>query len=670
MWTIALASVLLCAMAESTLAESAVHPCRRQCVSGEVMTCHYNFTLEWYRTLNKACYDCPFNVTDCYREECIAGDGKVRLVLAVNRQVPGPAIEVCEGDMVEVRVTNMLEDGLSTSIHWHGQHVFREAYFDGVGQVTQCNIQHQETFVYKFHAGPEGTHWYHAHTGMQLADGAFGPVIVRQPAGHDLNDNLYDQDLSEHVMMVYNWHPVLSMEYYLNLMYAYDPFSPQSVMVNGRARHYNVTNSRRFFDSNLTHAQTPPEVVHVRKGERYRLRFISASPACPLQVSVDQHQLTVISVDGMPVVPRVLDAFIIHPGERYDVVLNAQGAVTNYWLRVLGLGDCEGPKANGMAVVRYEGAGQEDPPGDPSLQRDGILLNPILYDGNRPEYGFNRTKILTDDLRYILKTNYTDEQVDVKYFIGMDFNNNDNTKYNNKDLYPVQSLKPQMFHATPVMDNITFITPPVPPISQREDVDEAWFCNRSTLQNPEACLTEDLCMCVHVIHVPLDKVVELIVFHEGRFFAELGHNMHLHGHSFRLLGLEKLGESLNRTYVEDLDRLGQLKRNFLSPSVRDTVNVPDGGYVVLRFLANNPGLWFFHCHTDSHLQQGMALLIKVGELSDLPPVPADFPRCGGMGYSNANRRQPTRTCPVNSAGGGPQVSVLLLSVLCVMLGMF
>ena len=56
-------------------------------------------------------------------------------------------VKVCEGDEVEVAVTNLLEDGLTTSIHWHGQHVFKTPYFDGVGQITQCNIQYLERFV-------------------------------------------------------------------------------------------------------------------------------------------------------------------------------------------------------------------------------------------------------------------------------------------------------------------------------------------------------------------------------------------------------------------------------------------------------------------------------------------------------------------------------------------
>ena len=58
------------------------------------MSCEYNFTVEWYLTLSKACWNCPFNLTDCFRPQCVSGDGHRRPVITVNRQIPGPAIEV------------------------------------------------------------------------------------------------------------------------------------------------------------------------------------------------------------------------------------------------------------------------------------------------------------------------------------------------------------------------------------------------------------------------------------------------------------------------------------------------------------------------------------------------------------------------------------------------
>lgn len=35
-----------------------------------------------------------------------------------------------------------------------------------------------------------------------------------------------------------------------------------------------------------------------------------------------------------------------------------------------------------------------------------------------------------------------------------------------------------------------------------------------------------------------------------------------------------------------------------------------------------------HCHIDFHVELGMALLIKVGEESEMKPPPKNFPKCG------------------------------------------
>ena len=50
--------------------------------------------MEAYHTLSKACFDCPFNQTDCFRPHCVPADGFEKSILTVNRMIPGPAIQV------------------------------------------------------------------------------------------------------------------------------------------------------------------------------------------------------------------------------------------------------------------------------------------------------------------------------------------------------------------------------------------------------------------------------------------------------------------------------------------------------------------------------------------------------------------------------------------------
>ena len=39
-----------------------------------------------------------------------------------------------------------------------------------------------------------------------------------------------------------------------------------------------------------------------------------------------------------------------------------------------------------------------------------------------------------------------------------------------------------------------------------------------------------------------------------------------------------------------MEEEGKLKRNFDHPPIKDTVTVPDGGYTIIRFVADNPGM--------------------------------------------------------------------------------
>lgn len=84
--------------------------------------------------------------------QCIQTDGVERGVLSVNRMIPGPSIQVCEGDKVVIDVSNKME-GMELTIHWHGVLQKGSQYYDGVPFVTQCPINQYETFRYNLMRG-------------------------------------------------------------------------------------------------------------------------------------------------------------------------------------------------------------------------------------------------------------------------------------------------------------------------------------------------------------------------------------------------------------------------------------------------------------------------------------------------------------------------------------
>jgi len=104
-----------------------------------------------------------------------------------NGQSPGPTIECVEGDRVRIFVTNRLPE--HTTIHWHG--ILLPCGMDGVGGLTQPQIQPGKTFVYEFEMKKSGTFMYHPHADemVQMAMGMMGFLIV-----HPRNPNFMKVD--------------------------------------------------------------------------------------------------------------------------------------------------------------------------------------------------------------------------------------------------------------------------------------------------------------------------------------------------------------------------------------------------------------------------------------------------------------------------------------------
>lgn len=102
-------------------------------------------------------------------------------VFAYNGRVPGPTLEVHEGDSVIVHFTNQLTE--PTTIHWHGIHL--PAIMDG-SPLYPIPAGGRFDYAFRVGAGTAGTYWYHPHpdarSGYQVAMGLFGALIVRAAA--------------------------------------------------------------------------------------------------------------------------------------------------------------------------------------------------------------------------------------------------------------------------------------------------------------------------------------------------------------------------------------------------------------------------------------------------------------------------------------------------------
>lgn len=258
-------------------------------------------------------------------------DGKTSHAVTINGTVPGPLIRLKEGQTVRLSVTNTLDE--ETSIHWHGLLV--PFQMDGVPGVSFPGIPPGETFVYEFPIKQSGTYWYHSHSGLQEAEGHYGPIVI-EPAGPD--PVAYDR---EHVIVLSDFsfmHPHLIFK---RLKQQGGVFNYQKQTLSSLLAGKDQTlNERREWAKML---MDPTDISDVTgavmtflvnghgpadnwtglfvPGERVRLRFINTAAQMMFNVRIPGLQMTVVAADGQTVRPVEVDEFQIGNAETYDVIV-------------------------------------------------------------------------------------------------------------------------------------------------------------------------------------------------------------------------------------------------------------------------------------------------------------------------------------------------------------
>ena len=206
--------------------------------------------------------------------------------VAYNGQVPGPWIDVEVGDDVLIRVINGLEDEYTT-LHPHG--IFMHAFeVDGVGMISMDPIAPGDSYDMEFTPQETSVGMYHGHDNgvYQVINGAFGAFTVGEIPLPEQADNVVAEE----------------------------------VMVLNDAGEIGLTLNAKSFPA------TQPYVL--TQGEQMILHFYNEGlTAHPMHLH--NNAMMVVAKDGYPLaVPIVMDTVNVAPGERYSVVVFAEGPGT------------------------------------------------------------------------------------------------------------------------------------------------------------------------------------------------------------------------------------------------------------------------------------------------------------------------------------------------------
>lgn len=217
---------------------------------------------------------------------------------AYNRQVPGPRLQITEGDRVRINFHNALPE--STTVHWHGLIVPND--MDGPAEVTQPPVRPGESYTYEFTVGQAGTYFYHSHDhpDRQQGVGLYGALLIapRDSRTESRVDHDVTIQLQEWLKREWLTYPAMLMEGGL----------PNYFTINGKA--YPST-----------------EVIRMKVGETVKLRFIGSSNNFIHPMHVHGGPFDVIALDGEELAEQAryrADTINVGPGQRYDVIWTAR----------------------------------------------------------------------------------------------------------------------------------------------------------------------------------------------------------------------------------------------------------------------------------------------------------------------------------------------------------
>ncbi|KAL1332602.1 hypothetical protein HN51_061382 [Arachis hypogaea] len=511
-------------------------------------------------------------------------------IVTVNGKFPGPTIYAREDDTLLVKVVNHVKYNLT--IHWHGVKQLRTGWADGPAYITQCPIEPGQAYVYKFTlTGQRGTLWWHAHI-LWLRATVHGALVILPKLGVPYP---FPKPNREQVIILSEWWKS-DTEAIINeaLKSGLAPNVSDAHTINGNVGPIQGCSSK----AGLT--------VKVKAGESYLLRIINGALNEELFFKVAGHKLTVVEVDATYIKPFNTNTIVIAPGQTTNVLLKANHKTGNFLLAASPFMDAPIPVDNRTAIA--------------TLHYQGTLASTVTTVASLPPT--NATAVstaFTESLRSLNSKEYP-ARVPLKidhnllFTVGL-------------GIAPCATC----INGTRLVadiNNVTFVMPKISLLQAKFFNIKGVFtddfpANPPALFNFTGSQVTNLRTTkgTRVYRVGYNSTVQLVLQDTGMITPE-NHPIHLHGFNFFVVGKGKGNFNPNKDTK---------KFNLVDPVERNTVGVPSGGWVAIRFRADNPGVWFMHCHLEIHTTWGLKMAFVVdngkGPNESLLPPPSDLPKC-------------------------------------------
>ncbi|CBI40575.3 unnamed protein product, partial [Vitis vinifera] len=518
-------------------------------------------------------------------------------IVTINGMFPGPVVYAQEDDRVIVKVTN--ETPYNTTIHWHGIRQRLSCWSDGPSYITQCPIQAGQTFTYEFTiVKQKGTLLWHAHVSW-LRGTVYGAIVVYPKTG-----------VPYPFKYPYEEHIILLGEYWLKDLVQLER---QVLASGGGPPPANAFTINGHPGPNYNCSKNDVYKIDVVPGKTYLLRVINAGLNMENFFAIAHHKLTIVEVDAEYTKPFTTDRVMLGPGQTINVLVTTDQPIGKYSMAMGAYMSAKGVKFQNISAIAY-------------FQYLGAVPNSIALPAQLPSFNDNlAVKTVMDGLRSLNPVNVSKEiDTNLFYTIGLNVQKcRSKTPKNN-----CQATNNGVLAAS--MNNISFIRPNISLLEAyykkingyyTEDFPDVPLKFYDFVNGAPNNIPND----TQALNGTRTKVLEYgtrvqVILQDTGTVSTENHPIHLHGFSFYVVGYG------TGNYDPQTANF-----NLVDPPYMNTIGVPVGGWAAIRFVADNPGVWFMHCHLEIHLSWGLSMVFIVknghGELETLPHPPADLPLC-------------------------------------------
>lgn len=548
-----------------------------------------------------------YNLT--IKKQSINITGKPTMGMTINGSIPGPTLEFNEGEQAVIHVTNNMD--VETSIHWHG--ILLPNFQDGVPYLTTPPIKPGTTFTYSFPLKQAGTYWYHSHTMLQEQSGVYGSIVI-----HPKNETLkYDKEL---VLLLSDWtneKPKDVMrtlkrgsEWYnikkgtatpLNQVIKNGAFGAQLNFWKQRMESADIADV--YYPAFLVNGKPTMNYPEFKPGEKVRLRIIDGSSSTSFWLTFGGETPTLVSADGLDVVPVKHNKTFIAVAETYDFIVtipndgklefrataqDGSGSASAF----LGNGDVlkadDVPKPNKIAMM------QQMAKMDMKMGAHAIKYRPKKDERHKlkEEYGMhmdnmqmNHSKMNHDNMN-MKKDSMKNEMVDHSKMDHSKMKHED-VKMNTMDKGGMTMEKGMEMDGMQMYSeyNYDFLKSPEK-TNYSKDIPVTEILLNLTGNMNRYIWSFNGVPLSEADNIPIkgDEVTR-ITFNN---LTMMHHPLHLHGHFFRVLN----------------------KNGDYSP-LKHTVNVPPMQKLTIEVYGDaEEGDWLFHCHILYHMMSGMTRIFS------------------------------------------------------------